>query len=61
MTLKDDGRFKRKLTGGLKNDIRDMVTFYASSRKSENLHFDGFLLSKTYKALDGKVHKSYVP
>ena len=31
-----------------------------SSGKSENLHFDGFLLSKAYKDTDEKVQKSYV-
>ena len=28
----------------LKNDMRNLVSFNASSRKSENLHFDGFLI-----------------
>ena len=37
-----------------------MADFYASSRVSENLHFDGLLLSKAYKVLDEKVQKSYV-
>ena len=45
MTLKDDAKFKGKLTHGLKNDIRDLVSFHASSRKSENLYFYGLLLS----------------
>ena len=54
MTLKDDAEFKGKLTCGLKNDIRYLVNFRASSRKSENLHFDGLLLSKAYKVLDKK-------
>ena len=45
MTLKSDAKFKEKLAGGLKNDIRKFVNFHASSRKSENLHFDGLLLS----------------
>ena len=45
MTLKGDAKFKEKLTGGLKNDIRNFVNFHASSRKSENLHFDELLLS----------------
>ena len=48
MTLKGDAKFKGKLTRGLKNDIRNLVNFHASSRKSENLHFDGLLLSKVY-------------
>ena len=51
---------KEKLTRGLKNDIRNLVNFHASSRKSENLHFDGLVLSKAYKDLDEKVQKSHV-
>ena len=58
MTLKGDAKFKGKLTCGLKNDIRNLVNFHASSRKSENLHFDWMLLSKAYKDLDEKVKKS---
>ena len=58
MTLKGVAKFKRKLTCGLKNDIRNLVNFHASSRKSENLHFDWILLSKAYKDLDEKVQKS---
>ena len=60
MTLKNDAKFKGKLTHGLKNDIRNLVNFHVSSWKSENLHFDGFLLSKAYKVLDEKVQKSYL-
>ena len=55
MTLKGDPKFKRKLTCGLKNDLRNSVNFHSSSRKSENLHFDGLFLSKAYENLDGKV------
>ena len=51
---------KEKLTGGLKNDIRNLIYFHTSSRKSENLHFDGLVLSKSYKFLDEKVQKIYV-
>ena len=43
MTLKDDAIFKEKLTGGLENDIRNLVNFHASSRKSPNFHYDGFV------------------
>ena len=60
MTLKGDAKFKGKLTPGLKNDKRNLVNFHASSRKSENLHFDQILLSKAYKYLDEKIQKSYV-
>ena len=52
--------FRGKLTCGLKNDIRNLVDFHASGRKSENLHFDRILLSKTCKDLDEKVQKSYI-
>ena len=61
MTLKSDAKFKGKLTRGLKNDIRNLVNFHASSRKSENFHFDWLLLTKAYKVLDEKKkQKSYV-
>ena len=48
MTLKGYGIFKRKLTGGLKNGGRNLVDFHARSRKFENAHFDGLVVSKTY-------------
>ena len=45
MTLKSDAIFKEKLSGGLKTDIKDLINFHPSSRKSENLPFDGLVLS----------------
>ena len=60
MALRGDAKFRGKLTRELKNDIRNLVNFHASSRKPENLHVDGLLLSKAYKVLDEKVQKSYV-
>ena len=60
MKLNGDAKFKGKLTRGLKNDMRNLVNFHASSRKSENLYFDGLLLFKADKVLDEKVQKSYV-
>ena len=60
MTLKGDAKFKGKPTCGLKNEIRNLVNFHASIRKSENLHFDQILLSKAYKYLDEKIQKTYV-
>ena len=60
MTLKGDAKFKGKLTCGLKNDLRNLLNFHASSWKSGNLHFDELLFSKAYKDLDEKVQKSYV-
>ena len=55
MTLKGIAKYKGKLTCGLKNNIKNLVNFHASSQKSENLHFDVLLLSKVYKVLDRKV------
>ena len=55
MTLKDDAKCKGKLTCGLKNDLRNLVNLHASSRKSENLHFDQILLPKAYKDLDEEI------
>ena len=60
MTLKGDAKLKGKLTPGLKNDIRNLVNFHASRRKSRKSQFDRLLLSKAYKDLDEKVKKSHV-
>ena len=60
MKLKSDAKFKGKMTCGMKNELRNLVNFYANSRKSGNLHFDGLLLPKAYKDLDDIVQKSYV-
>ena len=49
MRLKADARFKEKMTGNLKNDIRNLVNFHGNSQKSENLHFDGLLFPIAYK------------
>ena len=46
MTLKSDPNFEEKLTFCLKNGIRNLVNFNASSGESDNLHFDGQLLPK---------------
>ena len=60
MTLKGDATFKEKLTGGLKNNISNLVKCNVSSHKSQNLNLDGLVLFKAYKVLDEKVQKSYV-
>ena len=60
MTLKGYAIFKEKLTCCLKNGMRNLVNFHASSCKPENVRFDGLVLSKAYKFLDEKVQKSYV-
>ena len=50
VTLKSEARFEKKLTLGDKYDMRNLVTFNASSSNSENLHFDVILLLKIYHA-----------
>ena len=60
MTLKGVAKFERKLTCSLKNDIRNLFNFHASSWKSKYVHFDCIRLSKAYKYLDEKVQKRYL-
>ena len=60
MRLMSDAKFKETATHALKNDIRDLVNFHGSSWNSENLHFEGLLLSITYKVSIQKVQKSYL-
>ena len=55
MTLRSHAKFEEKLTSGLENGIRNLVTTDVGTRKSENLHFDELVLSKVYKVLDEKV------
>ena len=49
MTLNSDAKFERKLALGSKKDMKNLVTVNASSRKSENLHFNVPLLPIAYK------------
>ena len=60
MTLKSDAKVEEKLTLGSKNNMRNLVDLNASSGKSKNLHFDGLLLSITYKVSVKKVQKNYL-
>ena len=39
---------KKKRTFGLINDMKNLVNFNANSGISENLHFDGLILSKVF-------------
>ena len=46
MALKIDTKFEGKLTCASKNDMRNLANFHQSTRRSQNLDFDGILLSK---------------
>ena len=48
MTLKSDPNFEEKLTFCLKSDMKNLMNFNSSSRKSENLHSDGIFFSKVF-------------
>ena len=58
MTLKSDAKFEEKVTLGSKNDMKILVSFNASSGKSEILHLDVLLLSIGYNVSAKKVQKN---
>ena len=58
MTLTGATIFQEKLTGGLKNDTRNLVSFHVNRCKTENLLFDELVFFKAYKVLEEKVQKS---
>ena len=60
MTLDCDAKFEEKLAYDFKNDMKNLVNFYASSGKSRNLHIDMLLLSIAYKVSAKKVQQSYL-
>ena len=60
MTLESDAKFEEELAHCLKNDMKNLINFNASSSKSENLHYDVLLLSMAYKVSAKKVQKSYL-
>ena len=60
MKLNIDTKFEGEPTCRCKKDIRDLANFHANTGKSQNLHFDGLLMSKVYKERDKKLQRSYV-
>ena len=49
MALIIDATFEGKLTCALKTDIRNLTNFVPSTRKSQNLHFNGLFLVKVHE------------
>ena len=45
MCFETHNSFKEKLSGGLKNNIRNLVNFHADYYRSESLHFYGIVYS----------------
>ena len=60
MTMNNDSKFGKKLTYQFKIDMRNLTNFDPSTWKSQNLHFNGLLLTKVYKVWAWKVQRSYV-
>ena len=57
----NEAKFEEKVTLGSKNNMKNLVTFNASSGKSENLYFDVALhLSIAHKISAKKLHKNYL-
>ena len=46
MTLKNDAKFKEKLTCGFKYDMRNLVNFHPTTQKSENFTSMGYFCPK---------------
>ena len=46
MTLKNDAKFKEKLTCGFKYDMRNLVNFLSTTKKSENFTSMGYFCPK---------------
>ena len=46
MTRKGDDNFKKNLTYGLENDMKNMANFTRTHEKLQNWDFDRILLSK---------------
>ena len=42
MTLESDAKFEEKLTCGLENEMRNLVKYYQSTRKSQNWDFSSY-------------------
>ena len=59
MSMKNDTKFGKELTCQFKIDMRNLTNFDPSTRKSQNLHFNGLLLTKVYNVGAKKVQGSY--
>ena len=60
MTMKNDAKFEIELTCHFKTDMRNLTNFDPNTQKSQNLHFNGPILTKVYNVSAKKVQRSYV-
>ena len=57
MALNIDAKFEGKLTFAFKNDMKNLGNFHQSTWKSQNLDFDGILLSKVESIFELKIYR----
>ena len=60
ITMKNDTKTEEKLTCRFKIDMRNLMNFDPSTRKSKNLRFNGFFATKVYNVRAKKVQRSYI-
>ena len=55
--MKNDAKFETELTGHFKINSRNLTNFDSNT---QNLHFNGLILTKVYNVSAKKVQRSYV-
>ena len=60
MELNIDGKFEGKMTFAFKNTMRNLGNFHQSTWKSQNLDFDGILLSKVENVWAYNLQETYL-
>ena len=51
MTLKSDSKFDKKMSCGLKNDMKNLADFHPTTWKCQYWNFDGILLPEKENVL----------
>ena len=59
LTLKSDAKLKEKLALGSKNDMRNLVNFYATTQKSRNITSMGYFCPK-YMRFELKKYRGVI-
>ena len=60
MTMKNDAKFEIELTCHFKIDRRNVTNFEPNNQKSQNLHFNGLILTKVHIVSAKKVQISHI-
>ena len=60
MTMKNDTKIEEELTFRFKIDMRNLMNFYPSTRKSKRFALNGLLATKVYNVSAKKVQRSYL-